>query len=442
VSTLQKGLVYLSLEREFHQSEGPAQVCAKAVSRCFGDETSGRHLSHPKPRRQGHTDGFSQLSRDGPATAEAPPLGVFGPLITQPVPHQQRDDREPEQPDELEVSRKRQLERQQLPNGSPAKKPRLSNGYENGSETATVPMEIDHPAAEHNNHAYPSPLEGEPAPTPTPRTDGPETGTQVDKVEELATDTIFLRLIPEASPSAAETSPSQPNSTAGDHPIVLHCEWNPRDPSLLAAAGTDALARVWTVSRATAPEPALPDHVHGVSRPFDDLVEDDLPRTSTVTALAWNMDGTAIAVATESGSKARITVWHPDGTTMYRFDVKEPPVYKLRWNPNNASILGIAPDNGGALVTVFSGMTNTMSHFLPNHQLQVDPLDAAWISDTEFLLCGGDLLMSLRCTEDGIVQGREFETRKEDSFIQVQFDWRSKLVATATDKGIIDVSFP
>jgi hypothetical protein len=38
------------------------------------------------------------------------------------------------------------------------------------------------------------------------------------------------------------------------------------------------------------------------------------------------------------------------------------------------------------------------------------------------------------------VTGREFKTSPEDTFTQVQFDWRSKLVATASTGGTIDVS--
>jgi len=395
------------------------------------------------------TDGFLQVPRDAPAAAETGALGVFGPLVEQPAFHKEEDEPEDEaEADEPENLRKRHMDRHtnaQL-NGSPAKKPRLSNGYENGAEAAgAVPMEIDqHPAASENNHAYPSPLEGESAPTPIPRTDGPEQGTQVDKVEELTPRTTFLRLIPEKAPSAPESSPSQPRTgAASDPPIVLHCEWNPRDPAILAAAGTDALARVWTVSRATTAEIDVEDHVNGVSRHFEELIEEDMPRTATVTALAWNWDGSAIAVATESAGKACISVWTADGVPLHRFTVQEPPIIKLRWNPSNASILGISPDNGGTSVSVYSSITlGSLCYSLPHHDLNADALDAAWISEAEFVVCGGDLLLSLRCTEDAIVPHRQFQTGPDDTFGQVQFDWRSKLVATASDKGVIDVSVP
>ena len=395
-----------------------------------------------------------QVPRDVPATAEATQFGVFGPLIAQP-PHKEEDFEDEPEPvvEDVEIaSRKRQVDRPlNLANGSPAaKRQRLSNGYENGAETATTPMEIDPQSQQNadNNHAYPSPLEGEQATTPITRTDGPEQGTQIDKVDELAPETIFLRLGGDESSSssslsasaagtaAAEASPSR----ASQNPIVLHCEWNPTDPSLLAAAGTDALARVWTVSRATAQE-LVADHVNGVSRPFNDLTDHDLPKDSTVTAMAWNVDGTAIAVATQSENKAHLNVWTSDGTHVQRFDIAEPPVIKLRWNPNNDSILAIAPDKKGTVVTIFAAdIANTVSYFLCDHDLTSDPLDASWLSASEFVLCGGDLLLSLRYAEGAIVPQRKFDTGSDARLSEVQFDDRSRLVATASEKGIIDVS--
>lgn len=383
-----------------------------------------------------------------PATVQARPTGVFGPLIPEPA-HSEEEEEEEEdddddndygedsEPEEVENSRKRPVERRAELNGSPVKRQRLSNGY-GEAESGTDAMEIDNvnPAEEHNNGAYPSPLEAEQAASPNPRTGGPEQGTQVDKVHELGQETTFLRLT--GSSQSAATSPVR----ASDNPIVLQCEWNPRDPAILAAAGTDALARIWTVSRATAAPEDTADHVGGVQRPYHNLVEDDVPPSAGVSAMSWNWDGTAIAIAWEISNKARISIWSADGAHVHRFDGVEPPVIKLRWSPNNVLLLGIAPENSGTLVTVFSATTsNSMSYLLERHNLHEDgALDATWTSETEFVLCGGDLLLALRCTEDGIAPSRKFETHSDESFFQVQFDWRSKLLATSSEKGTIDVS--
>lgn len=100
----------------------------------------------------------------------------------------------------------------------------MNNGYENGADSATTPMEIDHHPD--NNHAYPSPLEGEQAASPLPRTEGPDKGTQVEKTHELTQATRFLRLGPDEAAEHSEASPTR----ASENPIVLLCEWNPQDP--------------------------------------------------------------------------------------------------------------------------------------------------------------------------------------------------------------------
>ncbi|KEY70092.1 hypothetical protein S7711_09090 [Stachybotrys chartarum IBT 7711] len=384
----------------------------------------------------------NQLPPDAAAEAEALQVGVFGPLNLQPpsklLEEEGADD--DAEGEEIEVPRKRS---QQLePEESPAKRPRLTNGCENGTGVPmpavpstgaeATPMDID----QNDNHAYPSPLEGERAPTPVARTDGPEQGTQVDKVEELSPETTFIRLVDDARGPDA-TPPSASAASSENAPILLQCEWNPTNPSILAAAGTDALARVWTVPRATAPEPGQ-DHV---APPVHSLVDPDTPRTTTVTALSWTSDGAAIAVATDPRSHAAISVWSADGNHLYGFEVAESPVLKLAWNPSNTALLAISPDKGGALVTVFNpGTSSSIAHSLPGVDIGSTPLlDATWISDTEFLLCGGDTLLCLRCTESAVVQAKRFETKEDDSFTQVLFDWRSKLAATSSEKGTLDL---
>lgn len=175
------------------------------------------------------------------------------------------------------------------------------------------------------------------------------------------------------------------------------------------------------------------------------IVEEDLPRNATVSALAWSSSGDLIALGTELGSKSRVSIWSVDGTSLHRFDGLDSPVTNLCWSPNNNFLLAISPDvskglgNAGTLIHISSpSMVNSMSYVL-DHDLRTDSLDATWISETEFLLCGGDLLVSFRCTDQGIVQGKEFPTAKDERFSLVEFDWRSRLVATASDKGYIDI---
>ncbi|KAK5997030.1 F-box-like/WD repeat-containing TBL1X-like protein [Cladobotryum mycophilum] len=408
VSVVNSGLVYYALEREHARRQMPEDVASQA-----------------------------EVLRNG----------VFGPLNAHPMAKMEEDeDAQGEDVEDEELSRKRA--HHSLPNGSPSKRQRLSNGCDSKSDAATVTdaMELDGHENHHqqnddiqnqqDNHAYPSPLEGEQVPPPIVRTDGPEQGTQVDKVEELSPDTTFIRLMDEACATETTPSPSSPAAGAENTPILLQCEWNPRDPSILAAAGTDALARVWTISRAAVNESGQ-DHV---SPHAHTLLDPETPRATTVTALAWTSDGNAIAVATDSGSQATVNVWSVDGVLMQAMEVSEPPVIKLCWNTNNTSLLAISPEKGGALITVYSSPSgNFLTYHLSGHEFSATPLDAAWTSDTQFLICGGDLFECLHCGETSIERAKKFETKEDDGFTQVLFDWRSNLAATSSDKGTLDL---
>lgn len=366
-------------------------------------------------------------------------MGVFGPLITRPPREPEVNLEVAEAAAALELSRKRplaaaaagdrQTNAQAAVNGSPTKRARLSNGCENGVD-ATTPMEIDHAQQqpEPTNHAYPSPFEGEQAETPAPRTEGPEQATQVEKVSELATETTFISLMEE------DLSPD--NASARASPILLNCEWSPRDAPLLAAVGTDALARVWNVSRVTAADP-VPSHVNGSI--VGNLVPADTPSTALFTNIAWNRDGTAIAVASQNGqpSQTRVSIWDSACNYINSFILPESPLLKLKWNPFLPMILTISPEGGSTLVSVYHTISgSTVSHML---NLTSDLLDAAWVNEWEFLVCSGDLLKCLKTTEYGIIESKTFSTRPDDSFTQVLYDQRSNLAATASEGGMIDV---
>ncbi|KAG6055844.1 hypothetical protein E4U17_002690 [Claviceps sp. LM77 group G4] len=292
-----------------------------------------------------------------------------------------------------------------------------------------------------SNQAYPSPMEIEPLP-PLIRTDGPEQGTQVEQVEELLPDTKFIRLMDGGGGgggggdgSLAEAMASPSSSASAEHaPVLLQCQWSPRDPSVLAAAGTDALARIWTISgTALSGDQVLSSRAHT-------LLDPDTPRTTTVTAMSWTSDGAAIAVATDSGSVACVHVYSADGVLLQSMEVSEPPVIKLSWNPSNTFLLAISPEKGGALITAYSSRTGAaITHYLPGHDVASPPLDATWTNDAEFLVAGGDLLLHLSRSDTSITQSRKFETNQGDCFNHVLFDWRTSLAATSSDRGTLDL---
>lgn len=418
-----------------------------------------------------------QVPGDAAATAASGvPRGVFGPLVPQPpinLDDLEDEEEEPAPPatepagtvvdksqttqpqiqTQSQASLKRQVELQgQLANGNPPKRPRLgnANGLENGADTATSPMEIDQHQSD--NHAYPSPLEGEQAPTPAPRTDGPDHATQTDKVEDLGPKTVYLRLSDDdsSSSSIAATPTIEASHLHPTHaPILLHCEWNPKDPTRLAAAGTDALARVWTVSRATGPDVVI-DHVDP-GWPSINLVNDEVPPNTKITAFSWAYDGQQVAVATDDDQKSRIDLWNLEGKQVHHWDGFESPIFRLRCNPLNRSILAIYPspitppatEPQGFVVTVLPSISaSPVEYTIPDIDVFSLQPDAAWMNETDFVLCYTDKLATFRYTDDKIVQLKEFVTRPSDFLTEIQYDSRQKsgLIAVATSNGLIDVS--
>lgn len=365
---------------------------------------------------------------------------------------------------QLQSSLKRQVDAQaQLPNGTPAKRPRLGNGNglengnANGVDTATSPMamDVDHQS---DNHAYPSPLEGEQAPTPVPRTDGPDHATQIDKVEELGAKTIYLRLTnDEPATSVADTPTAEASHLRTHHnsrnPILLQCEWNPNDPTRLAAAGTDALARVWTVSRATGPDQQtqVADHVadrEDPEWPSVNLINDITPSSQVI---SWSFDGKQIAVATNNENAARIDLCDAEGGALQHWEDFEYPVVKLRCNPLNRTFLSVSPSKtknasshpDGWVVTLFASLTATpVEYRLPGYDTLSDEPDVAWMNDTDFLVCVGTKLVQLKFAGDSITLVKDFTTRSDDSLTAVQYhsNQGSGYVAAATASGHIDVS--
>ncbi|KAF3765890.1 hypothetical protein M406DRAFT_290169 [Cryphonectria parasitica EP155] len=416
VDALNKGLIYQGLERDYAQSQVPEAAAAAA--------TTGE------------------------------PRGVFGPLLPQaPVNYDQLHDDEEEvllPSSETAVGHDEKAQ-PRLANGNPAKRPRLgnANGLENGADTAASPMELDHHQSD--GHAYPSPLEGEQAPALAPRTEGPDHATQTEKVDELESRTVYLRLAndePNSSSSIAATPTAEVSHLRShQNPILLHCEWNPNDPSRLAAAGTDALARVWTVSRATGPE-QVADHVDP-GWPSINLIDEDFPPNSRISAISWASDGKHIAVATDDDQKARIDLWDMEGNQVQHWDDFEAPIVKLRCNPYGRQTLCVSPSTtktasnqpDGWIATLLpSASANVVERPLPGYDESDEP-DADWINETDFVLCIRTKLAIFKHTGDSIIQVREFVTRANDPLTAVQYDGtlETGCIAAATANGYIDV---
>jgi WD40 repeat protein len=330
--------------------------------------------------------------------------------------------------EDFENARKRQIDSDltQLQCGPPVKKSRLSTGYENGFES--TPMDVDDDQNGDEN-AYPSP---EQVPSPVVVTIGPDQGTQVDKVHELSTETTFLELSDE---------PSSRNA------VLLHCEFNPRDPAILAAAGTDALARMWTLSRMI-----LDSGCESPRKPAfastHNLLTEGAPSSTTASGLSWSPDGNYIAVSSEPlddvTENSKVVFWGKDAVPFAEYNSFGSSIVCLRWNPASTACLAISPQDSprGTLITVMFPSTHTsVFYLLSSHVLEEQHswMDAAWTGNDEFFICGGDLLQAYHCAEGSLSPGRKYETREGDILAKLAYDWRSRLLATASESGTIDV---
>ena len=322
----------------------------------------------------------------------------------------------------------------QTQNGPSGKRPRLSNGYENGFESApkSPPMEMDVDEDQNGDgNAYPSP---EQVPSPAVVTTGPETGTQIDKTIELGPETTFLDISDDSSAKNA---------------VLLHCDFNPQNPTILAVAGTDALARMWTLSRTTTapdldsndmdtdePSPQRP--------PYLSLLDEGAPSTTDVTSLSWTSDGKLIAIASEQidDTSAKVDIWTLEGTPISSLSGLEASVISLQWNPANTLLLVLSPIslNGGVLLTVWPPPTQEGKQYpLPGINGADHDLEAVWTSNEEFVVCGGDMLQAFHYSEGSISPLRKYETREGHALSKLAFDPHSQLLATASDTGMIDV---
>lgn len=350
-------------------------------------------------------------------------VGFFGPL----------ESPSPAADEELENARKRQIdhEQSQIQSGPPAKKARLSNGYE--SEFEPTPMDVDDDQNQNQNqaqngdeNAYPSP---EQLPSPVVATTGPSEGTQVEKVNDLSTDTNFLELA--IDPSSNGT-------------VLLQCEFHPQDPTILAAAGTDALARMWRLSR-TMQESGSESPGKPIFVSHNNLLDDNIsPASTTVTGVSWSSDGFSIAVASEptDDSTAKVEFWTSDGKSFASFNQFDSPIICLRWNPNSTACLTLSPINEGrsTSITVMSPTMGTSAQIsLPHHSLVDQSLDVAWTTNEEFFLCGGDILQGFKLADGVITADQKLETRDSDALSKVTYDWRSRMIATTSDSGTIDI---
>ncbi|CAD6499546.1 BgTH12-03657 [Blumeria graminis f. sp. triticale] len=390
-----------------------------------------------------HERGFAAQSYhvrvDGINSHPTATVGFFGPVLPpSPIPDQ-----------DTGMLRKHQIDcdpGSSLPAPS-AKKPRLSNGYsigqvdEDGSSAPmtdleadggeeSIPTELVTNRDEYaDEQAYPSP-EQMPTPRPIIVTCGPEKGTQVEAVEDLTSDTVFLEL--------TENSVAQGS-------IISHCAFHPRNPASLVAAGSDALARIWSLLPQTPSTDQSPvTSGKQMVAAHRNLYGSGVPITTQATALSWAPNGQYIAIANQPSDKslARVDFWLEDASLVSSNNGFESPIIDIQWNQTGTACLTISPQNDAvdtALTVIYPGQQILIRHTLPGHNLVEQLLETTWMTDEKFLLCGGNILQVFNCSTQSnlIAEERKFEVPEGAILSRVAYDFHSQLIAAASDAGTI-----
>lgn len=301
-------------------------------------------------------------------------------------------------------------------------------------------MDVDDQEAS-NGHAYPSPKEVDRSETPISNTNGAETAVQVDQPTDLIQNTTFLSISDDFAPST---------------PQLYHCKWNPRNASILAVAGADALIRFWNI-----PKPASVDDDHQMNGHFNShnhdqgekwhIGDETAPPSTYVSAFCWSPQGDTFAMATDTHDQdhAIILIYNTNSEVIRRYTTTGTPILALAFNPPGDFVLGIGPDKSGGLSLTIMYVTSLHKTVIRNvttstHMMSTFYPRTIWTDDYEFLLCTADVLQSYQFNQ--ITQKIEMSDKFElgvspETITNVVYDPSSNSIATSTEDGEINVSF-
>ncbi|POS84632.1 hypothetical protein EPUL_002302 [Erysiphe pulchra] len=281
-----------------------------------------------------------------------------------------------------------------------------------------------------NEQAYPSP-EQMPTPHTVTITSGHDKGVQVEKVHDLTSETIYLELTENPLIKGI---------------ILAQCAFHPRDSNILAAAGSDALARIWSLKslqsssmKSATESPGMP-----IYAPHRNLNDFSVSMTTQATALSWAPEGNCLAIASQPSDTglARVDFWSEDASLVSSNFGIDSPVVNIKWNPSGAACLILSPQNDttdASITVIYPILETTIRFTLPSHNLAEQLLEVVWISNDDFIVCGGNLLQAFLCSAKTktVVPGKKYDVPEEAGLSQVVYDFHTQLLATASDTGMI-----
>ena len=301
----------------------------------------------------------------------------------------------------------------------PSEQPANSNGMTILSRRTLSPGPV---ASPHPNGEL---IEDE-APKTTP---GISVAIQVDKVGDVGAETARVLDVGTAS--------------------VLHANWHPHDPSLLLTAGTDALCRIWKISRNASSRDinghGQEENGHGPQTPFVELNVDGSDSTY-ITALQWNPDGDIIAIAPrefDQEGNGTVAILSKANGYIDVVPVGSDPLVCLRWTPRGSHLLGVSSSMESQNSDIFIWNVASGGQL---DVLTVDGIviDAVWISDDAFALCVGPCINQYRISNQRAIPFASASspsgTSEGDAFQVMRWDKFSRTIAVGSENGDVHVS--
>ncbi len=209
--------------------------------------------------------------------------------------------------------------------------------------------------------------------------------------------------------------------------------WHPKDPSQLAIAGSDALARIYRFDWS-------PTDQMNAARV--DTIE-DASMLWVVSALAWHPSGKGLAIAASSPTgmvPTQVTSWDEMGRKMCTYPMGDNVVLSLQWMPSGRALLAASPhptDVNSSEIIIWEAQTGMIVRELV---LPRTVVYAAWLDERRFFLgCTTSLVLF---SFDGRYQMLWEEGTSDGETIELmRVDPVTRQLATATYGGMLEVSF-
>lgn len=215
-----------------------------------------------------------------------------------------------------------------------------------------------------------------------------EIQTEAIAIADLAPSTVFV--------------PRHPNPEK----VVEHTLWGPIESPVLLAAGK-SLLQVHVVSKPDSQDQTPPIHTADMSLPVDSF---------DVTALCWHSEDELTVSAREQcfnevGEKMmmdKLIKLTEGGTTSNVISSTAGLINTLRWNSERNLLLSISTDGEKGSIKVWKNDSDSIPAWTEFTETAI--LDAQWISDSAFVVCGIKLFKIYEVT-DTLSTQRTLDTR-------------------------------